>query len=201
MRPAFGLLPFVLVATVAGCGTEPARQGGGQSAQSASPESSAQTVTGTFRPYHEGALAVTYDPAIVPAGATATVVIKSVGEGIELTLTVGGLLPNRAYGSHLHSKPCGAKGDAAGPHFQHQPDPAASASPPSVDPSYANPQNEVWLDFTTDGTGTASARTAHPWAPPSGASRSVVIHAASTKTGPKEAGTAGARAACLTVPA
>jgi Cu-Zn family superoxide dismutase len=198
MRPAFGLLSFVLVAAVAGCGSEPTRQGGGQSAV---PDSSGQTVSGTFRPYHEGAMAVTYDPAIVPTGATAIVVLKDTGDGTEITLTVGSLLPNRAYGSHLHSKPCGAKGDAAGPHFQHQPDPAASASPPSVDPSYANPQNEVWLDFTTDGTGKASAKTTHQWAPPSGTSRSVVIHAASTKTGPKEAGTAGPRVACLTVPA
>src|SRR5262245_12976475 len=140
MRPAFGLLPFALV-VVAGCGTEPTKPDGGRSATPVSP---ARSVSGRFGPYHDGATAVTYDPALVPAGATATVVIKQVGDGTEITLSVDGLLPNRAYGSHLHSRPCGAKGDAAGPHFQHQPDPAASASPPSVDPLYANPQNEVW---------------------------------------------------------
>jgi superoxide dismutase, Cu-Zn family len=198
MRPAFGLLPFVLVAAVAGCGTEPANRDGGKSA---TPNPPPRTVNGTFGPYKEGATAVTYDPAIVPAGATATVTVKPAAEGAEITLSVTGLLPNRTYGSHLHSKPCGAKGEAAGPHFQHLPDPAAAASPPSVDPSYANPQNEVWLDFTTDGTGKASSTTTHPWTAPAGTSRSVVIHAAGTKTGPKEAGTAGPRVACLTVPA
>ncbi len=201
MPRAFGLLSIVLVAAVAGCGSAPTNQGGGQSASPVSPVSPARTVSGTFGPYHDGAAAITYDPAIVPAGATATVVVKLVGDGLEISLSVTGLLPNRTYGSHLHSKACGAKPDAAGPHFQHQPDPAASASPPSVDPSYANPHNEVWLDFTTDGTGKASSTTNQPWSAPIGTSRSVVIHAAGTKTGPKEAGSAGPRVACLTVPA
>jgi hypothetical protein len=46
--------------------------------------------------------------------------------------------------------PCGAAASAAGPHYQHKRDPQASATAPSVDASYANPQNEVWLDLTTD---------------------------------------------------
>jgi hypothetical protein len=46
--------------------------------------------------------------------------------------------------------PCGAVASAAGPHYQHKRDPQASATAPSVDASYGNPQNEVWLDVTTD---------------------------------------------------
>ena len=40
---------------------------------------------------------------------------------------------------------------AAGSHYQHQADPKQ----PSVNPDYANPRNEIWLDFTTDATGSA----------------------------------------------
>ena len=51
------------------------------------------------------------------------------------------------------STPCGPTGDAAGPHFQNQVDPAAAPGKPSTDPAYANPQNEIWLDLRTDGDG------------------------------------------------
>ena len=71
---------------------------------------------------------------------------------------------------------------------------------PSVDPAYANPQNEVWLDLTTDGEGAGSATTTVAWgferAP---RAQSVVIHAMPTATGAGRAGTAGDRAACVTV--
>jgi Cu-Zn family superoxide dismutase len=100
----------------------------------------------------------------------------------------------------VHTKPCGRTGDAAGPHYQHTPDPAASASPPAVNPSYANPDNEVWLDFTTDATGAATSTASHTWTfldQP----RSIVLHAERTKTTAGQAGTAGARLACLTLPA
>ena len=116
-------------------------------------------------------------------------------------LTVSGLQPSRGYGAHLHVNPCGATGEAAGPHYQQQTDPAASVSPPSVDPSYANPRNEVWLDFTTDAGGNATATATQPWVfDPPRAPRSLVIHAQTTKTAPGEAGSAGARAGCLTLP-
>jgi len=146
--------------------------------------------------------AVTYDPAIVPVGSTAEVVRSLLGTGGETTVNVTGLVANRAYGAHLHVRPCGPTGDAAGPHYQHEQDPAASASPPSVDPSYANPLNEVWLDFTTDGTGAANVSITQTWQFPAGeGARSLVIHAQTTELAPGKAGTAGARAACLTLPA
>jgi Cu-Zn family superoxide dismutase len=163
-------------------------------------ETTPSVVSGTFAPYASGVVAVSYDPALVPAGATATVTITQAAPGTQIQLAVTGLRPDRAYGAHLHQKPCGAEGSAAGPHYQHQPDPAASASPPSVDPTYANPENEVWLDFTTDASGAATSTAKQPWT--FGASRpgSLVIHGEKTKTAPGHAGDAGARVACLSLP-
>jgi Cu-Zn family superoxide dismutase len=158
--------------------------------------------SGTFLPYRAGATAITYDPAVVPAGATAQVSITTTSAGMAVGLAASGLVPRRAYGAHLHTKPCAALPAEAGPHYQHTPDPAAAASPPSVDPSYANPHNEVWLDFTTDAGGTATATAEQAWrfAPGAGA-RSLILHTQQTSTSPGTAGTAGARVACLTLPA
>jgi superoxide dismutase, Cu-Zn family len=155
-------------------------------------------VVGTFAPYHTGGTAFTYDPKLVPSGATAAVTIAQGPNTAQVRLAVSGLLPSHSYGAHLHVNPCGASGADAGPHYQHQHDPAASPSKPSVNPSYANPQNEVWLDFTTDHSGKASVTAVQPWTftvlP-----RSLVIHAVPTKTTQGEAGDAGARVACLTL--
>ncbi len=201
------LLPALLIvptALLTGCGADTDGQDTampGLSPPATTATAAAATTSGTFAPYTTGATAVAYDPALVPAGATATVTLTPAGTATTVRLAVTGLQPGRAYGAHLHVKPCGATGDAAGPHYQHHPDPAASASPPSVDPSYANPQNEVWLDLTTDGSGTATTTAAQPWTfDPAHAPRSLIIHAQTTKTAPGVAGTAGARLACLTLP-
>ncbi|WP_285681156.1 hypothetical protein [Actinoplanes sp. NBRC 103695] len=155
---------------------------------------------GTFDP--KGNTAITYEPRIVPAGSTAQVMVTRVAGGMQVRLAVTGMLPRRTYGAHLHTKPCVPAAPAgAGPHYQHNPDPKASASPPSVDPSYANPRNEVWLDFTADRIGAATTTAVLPWSfdelkPP----RSVVVHSSRTRTEEGFAGTAGDRVACLTLP-
>ena len=214
------LLMLVSVAVAGGC---TGSAGGAAPVQSPRVTSA----TGTFAAYSPGATAVTYDQGLVPAGAVATVSIAQTSSDSRVWFTVAGLLPNRAYGVHLHTNPCGATGADAGPHYQHRhppvppsapsppgPAPAApasakasgsgsasgSAAPPPANPSYANPQNEIWLDVTTRADGRGSAVTTHPWTfdPPP---RSLVIHATPTKTGPSDAGDAGARVACLTLPA
>lgn len=191
------------------------------------------SATGTFAAWSPRATAVTYDPGLVPVGAVATVSITQTSSDSRVWFTVAGLLPNRGYGVHLHTDPCGETGADAGPHYEHRhppvpptapsppvPSPAAGpgsvpasapvvAAPvsasaasavPSAGASYANPQNEVWLDVTTRADGRGSSVATHPWAfaPPP---RSLVIHATTTKTGPADAGDAGARVACLTLPA
>jgi Cu-Zn family superoxide dismutase len=172
--PALRLIcgPLLAVALLAaGCGADPATDAASQPPQqptgvpTPSSAPSAPEIrsnaggageANTFEPYRIGANAITYDPAIVPAGATAKVITTSAGAGVKVRLVVTGLKPRRAYGAHLHTDPCADTADAAGPHYQHMPDPKAVASPPSVDPKFANPNNEVWLDFTTDAIGSAT---------------------------------------------
>ncbi len=44
-------------------------------------------------PGADGAAAVTYDPAVVPVGATATLTGGPGGDGVEVRLAVAGLVP------------------------------------------------------------------------------------------------------------
>ena len=156
----------------------------------------------TVRAADSGSSAVTYDPAVVPLGAELSAEISDAGDGsTTVTLKAEGLLPNRGYAAHAHVNPCGATGADAGPHFQNNVDPAATAEAPSTDPAYANPENEVWLDMRTNGRGAGQASARLPFAFGTRAPRSVVIHAdEATATHAGHAGTAGARAACITLP-
>ncbi|RCV52785.1 superoxide dismutase family protein [Marinitenerispora sediminis] len=151
-------------------------------------------VTGQFAPYASGAPAVTYDEA-VPEGANVAVDVHAAGDRTEFVLRVRGLQPDRAYGAHLHTKPCGPNPDDSGPHYQNDPD----SHQPSTDPKYANDKNEAWLDFTTDSQGAAKSETTVDWVPRSGEARSIVIHAEHTHTDPGHAGQAGDRLACVNV--
>ncbi|RZQ65349.1 superoxide dismutase family protein [Amycolatopsis suaedae] len=152
--------------------------------------------SGRFDTYRPGAVATTYKPDLVPVGSRASVLaVSSQATGLRTKLIVHGLRPDREYGAHVHTKPCGATGDAAGPHFQHRVDPKQ----PSVDPAYANPRNEVWLDFTTNRLGSAVAKSTVDWRFGERRAGSVVIHEHHTHTDPGHAGTAGSRLACLTV--
>jgi Cu-Zn family superoxide dismutase len=145
--------------------------------------------------------AFTYNPALAPEGARIEVESGGRGGSTEIRLDVDGLLPNRGYAAHAHVNACGPTGDAAGPHFQNQVDPAAAPGKPSTDPAYANPQNEIWLDLRTDGNGDGESRAEVPFVFSGRAPASVIIHEAeATGTAPGQAGSAGARLACITVP-
>jgi len=140
--------------------------------------------------------AITYKTDLVPAGSTAKVTSQSGGGSSTVTLTVSGLLPNHHYGAHAHTKACGAAAADSGPHFQHEKDPVT----PSVDPKFANPQNEIWLDLTTDAQGKATSTSTVAWDFTDAAHpASVVVHANHTSTEPGKAGTAGDRLACVDV--
>jgi Cu-Zn family superoxide dismutase len=156
---------------------------------------SSPALAGTDRIRSEGPL-VSYSAAI-PAGAQARVqaVYDASGKSV-ITLHVWGLQPNTEYGAHAHRNECGATGAAAGPHFQNVVDPVV----PSTDPAYANPSNEIWLDFETDSLGNGAAQTLVDWQfDPDRRAHSVIIHAEHTHTGSADSGIAGARLACLTV--
>lgn len=153
-------------------------------------------IAGADRIRAEGEL-VRYNTSAVPDGARARVsaVYTSAGDSI-VTLHVWGMAPDTPYGAHAHVSPCGATGAGAGPHFQNVLDPVV----PSVDPAYANPANEIWLDLTTDAEGNGVAQTKVPWQfSPTRRPQSVIIHVEHTHTGPTDSGVAGARLACLTV--
>lgn len=184
------VLGVVGVLVLTGCGSAAAAPASSSSSsQSRSVQVAATFTTGP-------GTATTYDPQLVPPGARVSVSSESDGGSTTVTLSVRGLEPDRSYGAHAHTQPCGATGDAAGPHFQHVPDPVQ----PSVDPAYANPQNEVWLDLTTDGEGAGSATTTVAWGfERARRAQSVVIHAMPTATEAGRAGSAGDRAACVTV--
>lgn len=139
--------------------------------------------------------AVTYDSA-VPVGADVTVVQRRVDGRMSVLLSVDGVESDRDFGAHVHTKPCGAKPEDSGPHYQHKVDPTQ----PSVDPEFANADNEVWLDFDSDAKGRGHARSQHTWDFRAGEARSVVIHEHTTHTGEGHAGQAGERLACLAVP-
>lgn len=102
----------------------------------------------TFVP---GIPAVTYDPAAVPETATVRFIVVPDGQA---SLTVAGFGPDQIFPARLHTNECGPSGVDAGPRYQHTIDP---------DPADANPENEVWLNFTTDGTGVANVEALHPW--------------------------------------
>ncbi|MCC3654361.1 superoxide dismutase family protein [Streptomyces sp. S07_1.15] len=162
------------------------------------PWSSRVSAASSFAPVPPHGLlnAVTYDTEAVPPGARIGVRQWTDPEGTTVRLRVSGLEPGRAYGAHVHTRPCGAEPDSSGPHYQHRRDPEQ----PSTDPRYANPDNEVWLDFTAGGSGDGTAEARQDWNFRPGEARSVVLHEHTTATEDGAAGTAGARLACFTVP-
>jgi Cu-Zn family superoxide dismutase len=61
------------------------------------------------------------------------------------------------------------------------------------DPQYANANNEVWLDVTTDQAGSGSTEATVAWAPRAEETKAVVVHARATGEG----GVAGPKLACI----
>lgn len=115
--------------------------------------------------------AFTYDEVAVPVGSSVHLDSEGQDGRTTVTFTATGLAPNV--------------------------DPAASPESPSSDPAYANPQNEIWLDVTTDASGNAQSSTTVDWEFREGEANSVVLHAQHTMTGPGQAGMAGDRLACI----
>nr|WP_271210780.1 superoxide dismutase family protein [Rhodococcus wratislaviensis]GLK36298.1 hypothetical protein GCM10017611_31550 [Rhodococcus wratislaviensis] len=141
--------------------------------------------------------AFTYDAAAVPVGSAVTVDSEKENGSTTVTFNATGLAPGRDFGVHVHTRRCGPAPSDSGPHYQNNVDPAATPESPSTDPAYANPQNEIWLDVTTDQNGAAQASTNVDWEFRADEAKSVVLHAQRTMTGPGQAGMAGDRLACI----
>lgn len=147
---------------------------------------------GVFGPYHDAATAVTYDDELVPEGTVIGVMSVPRADGkTSVLIGIHGLLPNRTYGAHVHVSPIGARPTDTGPHFQHRIDPVR----PSVSAEYANPRNEIWLDFVTNAHGLAVASATVDWQFTDRHARSVMLHAEATRIHDGRAGTAGCRLA------
>ncbi|MGW0518166.1 superoxide dismutase family protein [Crossiella sp. NPDC003009] len=196
------MTPAVLTA-VAILGLTACSSGGTGSPQTSSATTSAAPaplVSATFAPpAATGAQppGVVYNTELVPAGAAGTVTGATADGRTTVTLNVTGLRPNRKYGSHVHTKACGPKPADSGPHYQDKLDPVQ----PSVDPAFANPKNEVWLDFETDAAGAAKVSATVEWKWRPNEANSVVLHIDQTNHHDHgKAGTAGERLACLTAP-
>jgi Cu-Zn family superoxide dismutase len=104
------------------------------------------------------AFATSSDPAFT---GHATMVRTADGKTI-VTVSVRGLAPDTAYGSHVHAFPCVE--NFAGGHYKH--DLTGPASPP----------NEIWPAFTTNDAGVGNGKATAAWVARPDA-RSVVIHA------------------------
>jgi Cu-Zn family superoxide dismutase len=193
---AAGVASLLVIATAC---SKPADTPTGTATPASPPSSDADTsnakqivVTAVFA---QDDAATNYNKTLVPDGSKVLVAENVYDGSTTVTLNVRGLVPNRAYGAHAHAMPCGPTGEAAGPHFQHTPDPVK----PSVDPAFANSANEIWLDFKTDAQGNATTASTVPWVFTNAKAASVVIHADPTQTTPGKAGTAGARVGCVSV--
>lgn len=126
--------------------------------------------------------ALTYDMQVVPAaGGIEVSQLMDERGATTVRLRVTGVKAGHVFGARVHQKPCAADPAAAGRVYQHREDPA-----------HADPDNEVWLDFTADENGKGEARTRHDWGFRPGGAGSVVVY-----EGP---GAGGTRVACFTVP-
>ncbi|GAB3003593.1 superoxide dismutase [Saccharothrix stipae] len=191
----FVIVVAALCAAV-GCGGDPEA---GRARSSAAEVGSREI--GVLAPAEAAGAAFTYDPVAAPPGAELELEVVGGDGTTTVRLSADLLQPDRGYAAHAHTDPCGRKGTDAGPHYQHEVDPAATPERPSVDPAYANPRNEIWLDLTTDGRGSGTAETTVPFAFGDRAPSSIVLHEhPTTETRQGRAGSAGARIACFTAP-
>ncbi|WP_368680822.1 superoxide dismutase family protein (plasmid) [Rhodococcus opacus] len=195
----------VIALVAAGCGSDDSSTG--EQATVETPPTSGEATTGVRVPGAEGAFqlpgevgeddAFTYDQVAVPVGSSVDVESQKGDGRTTVTFHATGLAPNRDFGVHVHQQRCGPQPADSGPHYQNDVDPAATPDKPSSDPAYANPQNEIWLDVTTDQAGNAQSLTTVDWEFRADEAKSVVLHAQRTMTGPGRAGMAGDRLACI----
>lgn len=128
-----------------------------------------------------------------PITTTASAAASAFDDGgkLRLEIAVRGFPASRPFGSHLHRLACDDVMKAGG-HYQNMPFPTGGMA---NDPMYANPDNEAWLDITTDATGSAEREVVVDWIPRAGEARAIIFHDKLTATG----GVAGAKLACLPI--
>jgi superoxide dismutase, Cu-Zn family len=133
-------------------------------------------------PYGDGGA----NPAMGIQGSA--MAVKAGDGGMTVSLSVSGLVADRGFGSHVHKLECPPPTSAGG-HFQHTPNPDGGVN----DPEFANPMNEVWLDFTTNDAGVGMGSATVNFVPPPGGAKAIIVHDKLTGDG----GLAGPKLACL----
>ena len=128
------------------------------------------------------------------------VTLRPMGDGVHLTGTIGGFLPNSVHAIHVHEKGDCTAADAssAGGHFNPMGQPHGRASAPAhhagdMDNIVANAQGQVNLDIHLAGV-TLGGGAANDIA-----GRALVVHAAADDYTSQPAGNAGARVACAVI--
>jgi superoxide dismutase, Cu-Zn family len=197
-RLAVAVVATAMTFTPVACGDDESSEESQAPAPAPAGPPNTSTLSGvdTFVAPSPGAEAVTYNPALVPEGASILASIMPAGFGYTETranLSAAGLLPNHAYVVRAHTQACGATAEDAGPPYQNRVDPAATPQGASTNPQYANPRNELWLDIRTDSDGSASSGASVPFTFTDRAPASVVVYDAA----PGQAGQLGAPIACL----
>lgn len=138
-------------------------------------------VTATFASPSSFALhsGVTYDPVSVPVGSRVQVREKpNQWGGLVVDLNVWGLTPSTRFDAYVYTRPCGATPASAGKRTQDGPS------------TQHYPQNEVWLDFSTNVHGAAHSSDDQYWRFNPGQANSVQLLSPTTKR----------VLACVTVP-
>ncbi len=128
------------------------------------------------------------------------VTLRPMTDGVHLTGTVGGFLPNSVHAIHVHEKGDCTAADAssAGGHFNPMGQPHGRANTPAhhagdMDNIAANAQGQVNLDIHLAGV-TLGGGAANDIA-----DRALVVHAAADDYTSQPAGNAGARVACAVI--
>jgi Cu-Zn family superoxide dismutase len=128
------------------------------------------------------------------------VTLNPMGDGVHLTGTIGGFMPNSVHAIHVHEKGDCTAADAssAGGHFNPGGQPHGRASQPAhhagdMDNITADAQGQAQLNIHLVGV------TLGGGAPNDIAGRALVVHAAADDYTSQPAGNAGARVACAPI--
>lgn len=143
-----------------------------------------------FTTYADRAMAITYDPQLVPEGSTINLVRQHGTNSTSISVAVAGLLPDHEYAAHVHMDACGKAGDDAGPSYRNNP----SLAPV---PGAVNRENEIWLELETGTRGTAQSGVTVDWPIRPGEGYSLIIHAEEINAVDTEVNEHSERAACF----
>ncbi|MCC9178998.1 hypothetical protein [Arthrobacter sp. zg-Y750] len=126
---------------------------------------------GTFGPYCENAVAISYNAGLIPDDAEGIVTVTETNADTTVELTAQGFSPDMTFTAQLHERTCGADPADAGGLVQN--------------PQDSTGGNGLAVDFTTDSSGNATATGTVPWVLPgsSGGHSLLIFEAGGSENG------------------